>query len=89
MGLPDHGSGGSQWRQKTLTVLSTEGDWRSGEETIICPARSSAAAGTAENANATPAAVKQLGGDVRMKIAVTYENQEVFQHFGHCEAFKI
>ena len=24
-----------------------------------------------------------------MKIAVTYENQEVFQHFGHCEAFKI
>lgn len=24
-----------------------------------------------------------------MKIAVTYENQEVFQHFGHCEAFMI
>lgn len=24
-----------------------------------------------------------------MKIAVTYENGEVFQHFGHCEAFKI
>lgn len=24
-----------------------------------------------------------------MKIAVTYENGEVFQHFGHCEAFKV
>lgn len=24
-----------------------------------------------------------------MKIAVTYENGEVFQHFGHCENFKI
>ncbi|MEG2000283.1 MAG: NifB/NifX family molybdenum-iron cluster-binding protein [Evtepia sp.] len=24
-----------------------------------------------------------------MKIAVTYENGEVFQHFGHCQNFKI
>ena len=24
-----------------------------------------------------------------MKIAVTYENGRVFQHFGHCESFKI
>lgn len=24
-----------------------------------------------------------------MNIAVTYENGEVFQHFGHCEQFKI
>ena len=24
-----------------------------------------------------------------MKIAVTYENGQVFQHFGHCENFKI
>lgn len=24
-----------------------------------------------------------------MKIAVTYENGEVFQHFGHTENFKI
>lgn len=24
-----------------------------------------------------------------MKIAVTYENGQVFQHFGHCESFKI
>ena len=27
--------------------------------------------------------------DVQMKIAVTYANGEIFQHFGHCEAFKI
>ena len=24
-----------------------------------------------------------------MKIAVTYENGQVFQHFGHCETFKL
>ncbi len=24
-----------------------------------------------------------------MKIAVTYQNETVFQHFGHCEQFKI
>mgnify|MGYP000435374760 FL=1 len=24
-----------------------------------------------------------------MKIAVTYENEEVFQHFGHTEQFKV
>ena len=24
-----------------------------------------------------------------MKIAVTYENGNIFQHFGHCESFKI
>ncbi|MBQ3054866.1 MAG: dinitrogenase iron-molybdenum cofactor biosynthesis protein [Oscillospiraceae bacterium] len=24
-----------------------------------------------------------------MKIAVTYENGEIFQHFGHCETFEI
>ena len=27
--------------------------------------------------------------DRKMKIAVTYENGEVFQHFGHCESFKL
>ena len=26
---------------------------------------------------------------IEMKIAVTYENGQVFQHFGHCEQFKI
>ena len=28
-------------------------------------------------------------GDKTMKIAVTYENGEVFQHFGHTEQFKV
>ncbi len=28
-------------------------------------------------------------GEVTMKIAVTYENGEVFQHFGHTEQFKL
>ena len=28
-------------------------------------------------------------GDYIMRIAVTYENEEIFQHFGHTEQFKI
>lgn len=28
-------------------------------------------------------------GGIQMKIAVTYENGEVFQHFGHTEQFKV
>ena len=28
-------------------------------------------------------------GDHQMRIAVTYENGQIFQHFGHTEAFKI
>lgn len=34
---------------------------------------------------------KQLNGrkEEQMKIAVTYENGQVFQHFGHTEAFKV
>lgn len=32
---------------------------------------------------------KDLKGDFTMKIAVTYENGQVFQHFGHTEQFKI
>ncbi len=28
-------------------------------------------------------------GDSKMKIAVTYENGQVFQHFGHTEQFKV
>ena len=34
------------------------------------------------------AAVRPLGGN-DMKIAVTYENGQVFQHFGHTEQFKV
>ena len=32
---------------------------------------------------------KDLEGEIQMKIAVTYENGEIFQHFGHTEKFKI
>lgn len=32
---------------------------------------------------------KNYKGDNTMKIAVTYENGNIFQHFGHTEAFKI
>ena len=28
-------------------------------------------------------------GDIKMRIAVTYENGQIFQHFGHTEQFKI
>ena len=28
-------------------------------------------------------------GEKNMKIAVTYENGEIFQHFGHTEQFKV
>jgi len=28
-------------------------------------------------------------GNKTMRIAVTYENGEIFQHFGHCEQFKL
>ena len=33
--------------------------------------------------------IKKEKGDLIMKIAVTYENGEIFQHFGHTETFKI
>ena len=32
---------------------------------------------------------KKPKGDNIMRIAVTYENGEIFQHFGHTEQFKI
>lgn len=33
--------------------------------------------------------IKKEKGDLIMKIAVTYENGQVFQHFGHTEQFKL
>lgn len=42
-----------------------------------------------EPAPPTETAVKHdLKGSTTMKIAVTYQNGLIFQHFGHCEAFK-
>ena len=32
---------------------------------------------------------KRKKGDNEMRVAVTYENGEIFQHFGHTEQFKI
>ena len=39
--------------------------------------------------NSHPKSSFQNEGDHIMKIAVTYENGEIFQHFGHTETFKI
>ena len=56
------------------------------------PGQEAAAKKTAENVSAPAAGV--TGRNIRMedgimKIAVTYENGSVFQHFGHSEQFKI
>jgi len=40
-------------------------------------------------ANQTPCGNNHKKGEKTMKIAVTYENGQVFQHFGHTEQFKV
>ena len=33
--------------------------------------------------------IEQKGSNKDMKIAVTYQDGQIFQHFGHCETFKL
>ena len=40
-------------------------------------------------AGCCPRACRRLGRRQAMRIAVTYENGQVFQHFGHCAQFKL
>ena len=51
--------------------------------------QAAAAARTAGSAGARDAAAITSQEEIVIKIAVTYENEEIFQHFGHCEAFKL
>lgn len=67
-----------------------EKGWKSGEATTSCVRTEETAAGrTAKNAGAADAAVITNQEEIVMKIAVTYENGQVFQHFGHTEEFKV
>ena len=64
--------------------------WKSGEATTSCARTEETAAGrTAGNSDAADAAVITNQEEIVMKIAVTYENGQVFQHFGHTEEFKV
>ena len=64
--------------------------WKSGEATTSCVRTEETAAGrTAGNSDAADAAVITNQEEIVMKIAVTYENGQVFQHFGHTEEFKV
>lgn len=67
-----------------------EKGWKSGEATTSCVRTEETAAGrTAGNSDAADAAVITNQEEIVMKIAVTYENGQVFQHFGHTEEFKV
>lgn len=67
-----------------------EKGWKSGEATTSCARTEETAAGrTAGNSDAADAAVITNQEEIVMKIAVTYENGQVFQHFGHTEEFKV
>jgi predicted Fe-Mo cluster-binding NifX family protein len=67
-----------------------EGSCRSGAAITVCVrSQGTAAARTAGSAGVRSAAVITDQEENLMKIAVTYENEQIFQHFGHCEAFKV
>lgn len=57
----------------------------------LCRRGNDAAIGRAHCDNLDPSAdaMVQMKGEDEMRIAVTYENGQIFQHFGHTEQFKI
>ena len=54
-----------------------------------CCRRQAEQGATPADGSAAPDNTLQNIGRNRMKIAVTYENGQVFQHFGHSEQFKV
>jgi len=67
-------------------LVITGGNYRicDGQEIPQC-GRCCRSTTTAKSVNSN----KTFKGDITMKIAVTYENGQIFQHFGHTEQFKI
>lgn len=59
------------------------GDYR------LCDGNNSVCSKKACLKNGGEGAIKPGKGERNMRIAVTYENGNIFQHFGHSEAFKI
>ena len=62
-----------------------------GVDTLICGGQEAAHCGRCcrmQRAN-TEKSGKNCKGEFIMKIAVTYENGQIFQHFGHTEQFKL
>ena len=67
-----------------------EGSCRSGAAITVCVrSQGTAAARTAGSAGVRSAAVITDQEENLMKIAVTYDNGEIFQHFGKTESFKV
>lgn len=74
-------------REKLARALVQAGELRiEGGDVFFCE--------TKENCHrrhccGVPYLVEDEGGNIQMRIAVTYDDGEVFQHFGHTEQFKL